>query len=536
MEEVNRTPQPGETPPVPGQPPADRSEPAPRVRLEPGAFSGSWRLHRNATVAAARALYARPGLRGARRAVLLADLVLPLFCLVAGFSLLFQGIQPAGWFCAVPWIVYILLIGNPLYQLIFWRLWRSLRHFGGATLDATHLHLDGPDGGRDYPLADLTLLCRFRHWTALVWQHEEELVVLPIPDSACPDGGETLVDRLRQAAPNVAIVRRSRLLLLGAYLLCLLQMLVFFVSFLLFAQASLGLQYLTSLHWQGGTTVMLVYDHRSGLLFLPGQDAVPVAGEPVFHWPTDRCCTVTYYSPDGVPGVAMIDGTADQSADRLDPDPPTGSWAQYPIFSDPGITLQWDAGNGCYRLLTNAGESVYTDWQTFDGLGLALCDENGQPEWTLTADHGKFWDPDNVKPEGPVLELCRVTMDDYIDPIPLYPFDGEASTPDSAAPAATPVPAEPTPAPTPEPAPTFDETVDVCLNEGGLYFTWDGGASWRELPVNFASSGLTVATRLTDFAKQGDEWRMTVTQEPYGREDLVFRANAPDGPWAYVKP
>lgn len=94
----------------------------------------------------------------------------------------------------------------------------------------------------------------------------------------------------------------------------------------------------------------------------------------------------------------------------------------------------------------------------------------------------------------------------------------------------------PPPSPRRHRPPTFDDTLDVCLNEGGLFFTWDGGATWRELPINFAASGLTVATRLTDFSRQGDEWRMTVTQEPYGREDLVFRANAPDGPWAYVKP
>ena len=266
---------------------------------------------------------------------------------------------------------------------------------------------------------------------------------------------------------------------------------------------------------------------------------MPVAGEPTIRWQSDTCCAVTYQSPDGTLGVQLVDGTSSRSAVRLDPDPPTGSWAQYPIFSNPGITLRWDADNSCYRLLTDAGESVYTDWQEFDGLGLALCDDSGQPEWTLTADRGKFWDPDNVNPEGPVLLLYPVTMDDYATRTPLYPVEEEVSVPDTAVPAATPAPAEtalPAPSPTAAPEPTFDDTVDVCLNEGGLYFTWDGGATWKELPVNFASSGLTVAARLTSFTRQGDEWRMTVTQEPYGRQDLVFRTNAPDGPWAYVKP
>lgn len=703
MEEVNRTPQPGEAPLTAAQQSADHTDPAPWVRLEPGAFSGSWQLHRGATIATAGALHARPQQRGLHLVVRLAGLALPLFCLVAGFSLLFQGIQPVWWFCALPWIVYFLLVFRPFYLFTFLRLWRSLDRFPGATLDATRLHLDGPDGGQDYPLADLTLLWYFGHWTALVWQREEELVVLPIPDKACPDGAKALFTKLRQTAPNAtqAIVQRPWLHWLGALLLLLLQTLVLFVSFVLFAEASSGLQLLISANWQGGAATTLLYDHRNGMLHLPGKDTapVPVAGEPTIRWQSDTCCAVTYQSPDGTLGVQLVDGTASRSAVRLDPDPPTGSWAQYPIFSNPGITLRWDADNSCYRLLTDAGESVYTDWQEFDGLGLALCDDSGQPEWTLTADRGKFWDPDNVNPEGPVLLLYPVTMDDYATRTPLYPVEEEVSAPDTTVPAATPAPAEtalPAPSPTAAPEPTFDDTVDVCLNEGGLYFTWDGGATyshplnhsectlyslgevadleplvlrqdlaaflvtipssdvtayvttdqgqswqttnlvhwpyepdiahrclgftedgfgyaavstdvteggditmaifttqdggaswqtcadpkpdidatrpitglifcdeqtalasmasgddnpwphifstldggatWKELPVNFASSGLTVATRLTGFTRQGDEWRMTVTQEPYGRQDLVFRANAPDGPWAYVKP
>lgn len=412
------------------EPAAEQAVPAFWARMEAGYFGRSWWTLRQAGATAALTLYTLPEQRGVRLFAALTSLALEIGCLAASFSVLAQGIRPALWLCAAPYLLLLLLLCDPFYLILVLRLRRSLRRFAGATLSPAGLHLEGDEGGRDYPLAELTLVRRLKHWTVLVWRREEELLALPVPDAVCPEGGEALLTRLREAAPQAVLVRRHRPALrwLGRVLAGIFHLAVCLTAFLLFLAAHNGLQVLTYSNWGAGATVTVSYDHQAGTIRLGDADPIPVTGDLKFLWQTDTCGALTYQRPDGTLGVLLVDGTLDQSALRLDPDPPTGRWQQYNFSSDPGVTLEWDADAGCYRLLTGSGEAVYPRWQSFDGLGIALCDEAGEPHWTVTAARGTNWSSDGLLADSPALLLCPVTMEDDPTYYFLYPAEEQADS------------------------------------------------------------------------------------------------------------
>lgn len=531
MEENTRTPQPEapasgtlapQAPPSAGQ--------TPLFRLAPGDLTGQRRTRRQAVLTAlltARNLPRRWLLRAGWMAL---GLVLLGIALAAGWRCAFQGLPPAGWLYALPYLGIAFIAIGMETPLLARQLAGTVRGFAGAVLYPDHLHLEGADDPAGWPLDELTQVRRFRGWTVLVWQRDTRLLVLPVPDTVCPAGGDGLVTDLRKAAPRATFHVRPRPPRRWPGRLVLLPLLpVLLFTMLLLSFSSQGRQILSSFHSDSGSLVLLVYDRTTQTLWTPDAVALPhpATGEVSFRWQTDDCCAVTYRTTDDTLQVELLPGSL-HTAQRLDPDPPTGSWRQFFLTTELDVALQWDEATQSYLLRDEGAETVYRRWEDFDGLGIALCDDRGIPQWTLTPTRAPRWNADGTSLDTTALILCPVSLQETGERTQLLPDDGSmpdtGNTPDAGSDTA----AQPTPAP----PPTFDDTLlDVCLNEGGLFFTWDGGATWRELPVNFAASGLTVATRLTDFSRQGDEWRMTVTQEPYGREDLVFRANAPDGPW-----
>lgn len=662
-------------------------EPAPVwFHLEPEALNGSRTLRRQAALAARITVRNLPRRRLFRAGWILSGLFLLGLALAAAWRGAFRAEDPAVWLLALPVLGMVLLAVGVADPLPGRQLRWAVDHFAGATFFATHLR----EEDTDWPLADLTLVRRFRGWTVLVWQRDTQLMVLPVPDAVCPQGGEVFYAALQQAAPGAACRARHRPPRQWPCLLVCLPLLPVLTLTLLFWNFSFqGMQLLSSVNTDSGSVIVMAYNRATGTLasLSSGPLPYPTTGEVAFQWQTDDCCALTYRATDNTLRVALLAGSLG-TAQRLDPDPPTGSWRQYFLTMDLDTALRWDEASRSYLLSDEQGEKVYRQWEDFDGLGIALCNDNGVPQWTLVPTRVARWNANGTSLDTTALVLCPVTLDPLPEQTQLLPDDGSAdstsATPEAAA-----------PQPTPAPAPTFDETVDVCLNEGGLYFTWDGGASysqpmthsdclyygveeeadlgplvlrqdtaaflvttlfgdatvyvttdqgqswqtstlvqwaglpdithrclgftqdgfgyaavsndlteggdidialfttdnggiswracatpkpdidatrpvtglifwdadhglasmasgddnpwphifattdggasWRELPVNFASSGLTVATRLTGYLQDGDTWWMTVTQEPYGRQELVFRASAPDGPWAFVR-
>lgn len=394
------------------------------ARLEAGFFDQSRRLFRQASQVALAAVCHSPGQRGLIRFTHLVNLVLFFGCLAAGLSMVGQGIRPALWMCALPYITFFLALINPLALALALRLHANLHHFEGAVLYPTHLHLENDDGGSDYPLDDLTRVYRGIGWTVLLWQGEETLLALPVPDTACSEGGEALLANLRQTAPQAiyGAFHRSWPRQVKIYLLWGLYFLVTVLSASAFQTARDGLQLIISPNWEGGAAISLAYDHQKGTLSFAEETTVPVTGEVKIQWQTATCCAVTYQSPDGQTHVQLLDGASGRG-DRLQSDPITGSWQQNAFFWDPGITLQWDSDAGCYRLLTGGGESVYRQWQSFDGLGIALCNSEGLPEWTLTATHIATWKADGSYGDCEALVLSPVSLDDTDERVWLHPSE-----------------------------------------------------------------------------------------------------------------
>lgn len=474
------------------------------ARLEPGAYTRRWVLFRQALRGALLGVCALPRRRAARRLLWVAGFALLLGCLAGAMVMILDGtdaaLLPA---CLGSFAGYLLVLAGLAGTRSAWRIRRQLRRFGGAVLTPTHLHWEDSHGARDLPLADLALVQRFPGWTVLVWK-KDKLQAVPLPDAACPMGGEALVYRLRQAAPR-AVCRLShrRLRPRWGLVLCLLAAagLLFLNSQFLW-MVEQGFQLVQISDSASGAHIALDYNRHTGRFALPGQAPFPypAVGAPKLQWQSDACCAVTYRSTDGSIRVELLDGT-DGQAPRLDPDPPTGRWQQYLGLSDAGITLRWDEEGQCYHLVTQDGESVYRQWQQFDGLGLALCDDRGLPQWTLTPDTRPT---PNADGDSPVLLLCPVMLDKNGLCIPLYaataPADPEADT-----------------AP-----PVFTDTIDVCVNENGVFFTWDDGISVQQ--------ALTAAQ-----CRQYDIESETDLQPLVLRWDVAaFLTRADEQVWAYT--
>lgn len=371
----------------------------------------------------------------------------------AVYSLL-NGITVAWWAFFLPVLSGVVL----LLTLQDWLLRRQIRRDWSYTehtvLYADHLHLETEEGEQDLPLADLALVQRLGGWTVLAWQDGLRSRIFPVWDETCRAGEEILYVRLQQAVPGVQF-RHSRKPPRPRRHLILSLLAVLFLIFteLMLVRRVQGLRLYFS-HNENDDAVWIA-SRQDWLYSLDtGFFAYQSAGEPKFQWLGSRCCAVTYPATDGSVRVQLI-GSARGKVPRLDPDPPVGQWRSDADEGETPVTLRWEEENQCYHLITAEGEQIYRQWQDFDGLGIALCDDRGLPQWTVTP---YFSMMDWLYSEQVIstLELCPVSMEETHSVI-LYNAEERE---DSAAAVS---------------APQFEDTVDVCVKEDGVFFTWDGG-------------------------------------------------------------
>ncbi len=397
-----------------------------------------------------------PGRRIRQAAVILAGLLLLLAGSSAGYLMLFQGADYPLAALGLP-LLGVLLIGGGLLSLgLQRRLRRQLTRCPQVTLYPEFAHFADPDDPWDLMVEDLRRVERMEGWIVLLWRTGDALTVLPLPDESCAGGGGALLDRLREAAPGAVFrsdTRRPRMprrLLPGVVLAALLGL-----SWVWPVEA---LQGWTAYSNGRNATLYLRYDADTGQIIerATGQPfARPAAGPVNPRWLTDDCCAVTYPSTDGTLQVELLFPHPDK-ARRFDPDPPAGGWREL-TFGDTPVTLYWDEEQSGYRLQTSEGEFFYGQWQDSEGLGLVLCDDSGLPQWVLAPTVMPWFDSQGTVTSCPALSLCPVSME-QTEPVAL--LSTEAPAGDNSG--------ETTP-------PVFSDTIDVCVNSDGVFFTWDGG-------------------------------------------------------------
>lgn len=494
MEEVDRTPQPGKEVPgaeipqpeapaaAPGENPAGAFPPAAPetpdcwADLAPGALSQDPQALLAAWMAG-RALPRRLLMRRIFGVVALAAL---LGCVYWAFAAVSSSNEVAWWQLFVPFVPFFLFMLALKDLPLRFFLRRALRRMEDATLYPDRLHLVTPAGEKDLPLCDLTLVQRFRGWTVLAWRDGLRPCILPLSDDAYYGEGTSLYARLQDTVPGARFLCSPKPPCRKRHLpASLAAALLLFIAFLLLANRWSGEQILSSPSpGQGSIAVGYRAGEHQLSNFRTGIFPYPAAGAPVFHWQGRDVCAVTYPSTDGSVRVQLLEPYPGK-ADRLDPDPPTGLWREFALTDVPA-TLRWDEENQCYHLNTAEGETVYHQWEDFDGLGLALCDDRSVPEWTLVPSVMPWFNDEGSVTDFPVLLLCAVSMED-VEPLVLFradeTADGTASA-ESAAPQTA--------------ALQFDDTIDVCVNENGVFFTWDGATASQALTADdCARAGIT---------------------------------------------
>lgn len=302
---------------------------------------------------------------------------------------------------------------------------RDLHRLQDGTLYPDRLHLITTRGEEDLPVADIIMVQRFHGWTVLIWGSWKRPRIVPIPDDACFGEGPQLCVRLQSRVQDARFFRsprpprRRRHLVVG-----LLLSLVMLCAEVLVLPSYWGLRSYTLSPLNGSGSVQMNYLAATHTLFSDGVGnfAYPATGEFNARWMEGGCCVVTYRSTDDVLRVQLLE-SAPGAAQRLEIDPPKGSWTTFRASDDP-VTLDWDATLPGYRLKTKWGTFVSRQWEDdFDGMGLVLCDDEGRPCWTLTAATISAANGESDPVELSGLLLCPVSLSGLDDVLLLGPAD-----------------------------------------------------------------------------------------------------------------
>ena len=282
---------------------------------------------------------------------------------------------------------------------------------------------DGEPGFGE-PLADLPRMQPTRQeWAAVVLscrklpgQRLERLVLaLVVPNAACTQSADALQRHLHQLVPAVCRFGTARTPRLHRPAKAA-GLAVVGVALFAFALApALGVAGTIS---PTGTVLMLSRDPETGTVtdLHSGQTfPYPVVGRMKKQWLTGDCCAVTYQTTDGSTHVYLAtygDRGSGYSYYYVAP-LLTGTWRQYEDALNPGITLRCPSASPDIQVLSPSAGSdysqIYSQTVQFGTLGVALCDDEGLPHWTVVL--GRDYDAsDGVDPYGSLI-ICPVSME-----------------------------------------------------------------------------------------------------------------------------
>lgn len=362
------------------------------------------------------------------------------------------------------------------------RLWQDLTRMPGATLYPEELRWED---GTSHPLAQLALVRRYRGCTVLVWNRRPVPLAVTVPDDTCTDSAAALEDHLEGLVPAVCrrgISHRTPRLRQTPALLALA----------VTAAVVCPLALAPELGFAGtisptGTMLMLRRDPETGFvtdLHSGTTFPYPVVGAMKKQWMTGDCCAITYQTTDGTTHVFLAtygDRGSGLSYYYVAP-LLTGTWRQYEDALNPGITLRSPNGSADIQVLGSSAGSDYgqTYRQTvqFGTLGVALCDDDGLPHWTVVL--GRDYDAsDGVDPYGSLI-LCPVSMD-ATEAVTLHYYSEEDQDRDFREAMGLPSVEEEKKLQELETTPpTFSDEQDYTVRDDGVYFTWDGGATYSK--------------------------------------------------------
>lgn len=373
----------------------------------------------------------------------------------------------------------LLLWGEALLTLrLCVRLWNAMCRRPACTLYQDNLLWE--DGTR-LALVELEMVRRYRGCTVLVWNRRPLPLALVVPDAACARSADELQRYLHRLVPAVcrfgtARTPRLRQSARGAVLAAVAALLC-----LLTLAPALGVAGTIS---PTGTVLMLHRDPETGVVTdVHGGHTFPypVVGRMKKQWLTGDCCAVTYQTTDGSTHVYLAtygDRGSGYSYYYVAP-LLTGTWRQYEDALNPGVTLRCPSASPDIQVLAPSVESdygqIYSQTVQFGTLGVALCDDEGLPHWTVVL--GRDYDAsDGVDPTGSLI-LCPVSMEPT-EAVTLHYYSEEDQERDFREAMGLPSVEEEQKLQELETTPpTFSEEQDYTVREDGVYFTWDGGES-----------------------------------------------------------
>lgn len=322
-----------------------------------------------------------------------------------------------------------------------------------------------PKSGRTLPLDGVSAICTGKEHTVLVWDRAPTPVTLVVPDSTCAVAPREFAVRVQQAAPGAKFVqekpsRASRGL--GRILFAAVGVLLLLPS----AAVALGV---TSCISPTGKILTLRRDWETGVvtdLHSHTQFPYPAVGRMKEQWLTGDCCAITYQTIDGSTHVYLAtygdrgDGLSYYYVEAA----LYGTWRENQSVSDPGYQLRHDENtDGVQVTPADRYGWTYSNNVQFGTIGLALCDEEGLPQWVVVLGRDYTFDEHDLPAAGSTIVLCPVSMD-ATTPVTLSIYTPEMQQEDEQA-------AENAA------KPTFSKTVGCDVTPGGVYFTWDGGVT-----------------------------------------------------------
>lgn len=360
-------------------------------------------------------------------------------------------------------------------------LWNNLCRRPACTL---YKDVALQEDGTQLPLVELALVRRYRGCTVLVWNRRPLPLALVVPDAACTDSADALQRYLHQLVPAVCRFGTARTPRMHRPVKVAGLAVVGLALFAFALAPALGLAGTIS---PTGTVLMLRRDPETGIVTDVHSGHTfpyPVVGRMKKQWMTGDCCAVTYQTTDGSTHVYLAtygDRGSGYSYYYVEP-LLTGTWRQYEDALSPGVTLRKDSGSADIRILSDFSGSdysqVYRQTVQFGTLGVALCDEEGLPHWTVVL--GRDYDAEEgIDPSGSLI-VCPVSMEPT-EAVTLHYYSEEEQ--ERAFREAMGLPSveeeeklqalETTP-------PTFSDEQDYTVREDGVYFTWDGGSTYSK--------------------------------------------------------
>lgn len=353
------------------------------------------------------------------------------------------------------------------------RLWKDLRRLPACTLYKEELR---QEDGTVLPYVELALVRRYRGCTVLVWDRGPAPLAVTVPDDTCTESAHALHEHLKRRVPEICTDGEPRSARLRPVPALTALAVTAAVVFPLALAPELGFAGAVS---PTGTVLMLRRDPETGVVtdLHSGQTfAYPAVGRLKKQWLTGDCCAITYQTTDGTTHVHMATyGDRRGGGYYYVQAQLYGTWREYDSTTEPGLVLRKPSGVEGVIVEPDAASGQFPETYThnvqFGTLGLALCDDEGLPQWTVALG-SDFVAESNTDQVGTIV-LCPVSMD-HTEAVTLHYYSSAEQQRDKDIQEQKEQEEAEIAAFVPGPS-DFSAMIDHKIFTNGVFFTWDGG-------------------------------------------------------------